>query len=1000
MDQFIFRLKSQSILLTFTILFSGVFGTYEITGELSNNFNLQTSTRFTGGDGSLANPFQISNITNLQNINSNLSAHYILINDIDASSTVDWNEGDGFEPIGPFKGTIDGNGHSIINLNINRERDSDIGLFSKITSAGKIINISLENIYINGRYDVGGLVVINYGVIFNCSVEGKVNCDSTSGGLLGENYGEVTNCHFIGDVVGENREIGGLVGNNDGQISNCYSKGNVNGAWMIGGLVGGNGGFISDCYSATNVSGFEQVGGLIGNYYRQGERCKNSYYCIDYTNINNGKFITPFGIFEEQYTDWIENDKNIEVGNYLNYNLKTHSYNIKNIDDLKKILPFTPFYGYNYTLISNIDLSEDTGFYISMFESGMFDGMGNSISNLFIEDQGANYLGMFGHLGSDSFVSNLSIMNCHINTSKKFTYNTQVGGLIGYSEGSVSNCSSSGNLNGDRDIGGLIGVNEGSITNCYSFANIRGQKEMGGLVGDNAGTISYCYSTGIVEGEEDYGGLVGTSDDTIFNSFWDNQTSNQSQSDGGIGKNTMDMKKMETFTSANWDFNSTWYIIENYTYPLLRVFWDEEKLRFENDLTPSKGTTGDPFTFNISVSDYLLVKQMFVEYWFDGEDYFNASMNKGTDYGLNITIPDDSIKSLHYLYHLCDIIGDWKNTSRKDVEITDNDLPYLISDDSNKNGTTGDPYYFAFMIADNLGIEDVWLEYWYGPGPHINVSLNGSTDYNYSIDLPFDYIADLQYKLHFNDTSNNWNHTLIRYVSIIDNDIPIFIKDHSPENSTTGEEITILIEVMDNIEIKEVWMEFWFENNLSHDEVEMSYKGSNNYSFGIRIPLNSTNSLYYIIRAMDISDLSNSTIIRRISVIDNIPPLLESMENITVYVGHSINITAKASDNIGIFSYVWKGTPFEAKGPVLSGTPVQSGIFDVTITVYDTNGNNISTGFSISILPIDNDKDEDGIPDLFEISNGLDLNISEDASFDPDNDGLTNFSTSLSSSQI
>ncbi len=72
---------------------------------------------FAGGDGSIRDPYQISNVTELQNISSNLNVHYILMNDIDASETKDWNGGRGFEPIGfydkdnpdlSFNGYLDG----------------------------------------------------------------------------------------------------------------------------------------------------------------------------------------------------------------------------------------------------------------------------------------------------------------------------------------------------------------------------------------------------------------------------------------------------------------------------------------------------------------------------------------------------------------------------------------------------------------------------------------------------------------------------------------------------------------------------------------------------------------------------------------------------------------------------------------------------------------------------------------------------------------------------
>ena len=46
---------------------------------------------FGGGDGSAGNPYVIEDVWDLQNISSNLSAHYVLKNDIDASATASWN---------------------------------------------------------------------------------------------------------------------------------------------------------------------------------------------------------------------------------------------------------------------------------------------------------------------------------------------------------------------------------------------------------------------------------------------------------------------------------------------------------------------------------------------------------------------------------------------------------------------------------------------------------------------------------------------------------------------------------------------------------------------------------------------------------------------------------------------------------------------------------------------------------------------------------------------
>lgn len=63
------------------------------------------------GSGTAASPFLITNATQLQAMRQNLSAHYALANDIDASNTSGWNGGKGFAPVGnastPFTGTFD-----------------------------------------------------------------------------------------------------------------------------------------------------------------------------------------------------------------------------------------------------------------------------------------------------------------------------------------------------------------------------------------------------------------------------------------------------------------------------------------------------------------------------------------------------------------------------------------------------------------------------------------------------------------------------------------------------------------------------------------------------------------------------------------------------------------------------------------------------------------------------------------------------------------------------
>ncbi len=102
----------------------------------------------------------ISSIEDLQKIgkdpNYPLNGEYELTQDIDASDTINWNNGAGFSPIGswynPFIGVFDGKGYKIRNLYINRVGEYDVGLFGYVGSGGEVRNLGLENVQVLGDW--------------------------------------------------------------------------------------------------------------------------------------------------------------------------------------------------------------------------------------------------------------------------------------------------------------------------------------------------------------------------------------------------------------------------------------------------------------------------------------------------------------------------------------------------------------------------------------------------------------------------------------------------------------------------------------------------------------------------------------------------------------------------------------------------------------------------------------------------------------------------------
>ena len=125
------------------------------------------------GSGTESDPFVITNVYQLQEMNENPLASYVLENDIDASITVTWNDGAGFIPIREFNGRFDGKGHVIKNLYI-RAGDC-VGLFGRALENAVIKNCGLENVNVAGSRYVGALVGYSKATILNCYSTGFVS---------------------------------------------------------------------------------------------------------------------------------------------------------------------------------------------------------------------------------------------------------------------------------------------------------------------------------------------------------------------------------------------------------------------------------------------------------------------------------------------------------------------------------------------------------------------------------------------------------------------------------------------------------------------------------------------------------------------------------------------------------------------------------------------------------------------------------------------------------
>lgn len=591
------------------------------------------------GTGSVEDPYLVETLDNLLWISTNPDSwysNYIQTADINAAATRNWNDGLGFSPIGesyqnPFGSSYynplnsyNGQGHTIDSLYINRPEESYLGLFG-YTFEATISNLSLTNVVINGNNTIGALVgMLDTSVVENCDSHCTINGNKSLGGLVGNcqyqgsQYPEITDS-FSNSVISGNERLGGIMGNaNSLTISRCSSVTTLIGESALGGLIGANFGTdMTDCYSESTLEGERFTGNLIG--HQTNSNITNSFYNYDQCLLNGEKYYSVGAIYDAQYQDWQNNNLTLNPADYLV--LDGEDYVLSSLDDFKLLLALGQQPELRFSLISDLDLSNDPNFFIPTFSSNL-KGNNHQISNLNLDLPGIQSVGLFGYLLNAS-IDGIRLHNANI------TAKYDVGLLAGQCNGNVdiSNCSSSGPVTGIRNVGGLAGssdngctfnncssnavVNCGglycniaggligvatytdisecsadgvitseasaaglvggsaasSIINCYSKSSVYGENYSSGFVLNlNNTEVNKCYSSGAASGNgENYGFIrdVGYNS-SVTNSFWDMEASGQTNSAAGFGKTTEEMKSFATYCDlTTYDLEESWDFIDN-----------------------------------------------------------------------------------------------------------------------------------------------------------------------------------------------------------------------------------------------------------------------------------------------------------------------------------------------------------------------------------------------------------------------------------------------------
>lgn len=535
------------------------------------------------GAGTTQAPYLITSVADLEYVTIlinngvagfNGTEYYRLENDIDLESKE-------LTPIGtpgnpskgikgnPFKGTFDGNTHTIKNLRVKNDKvdTTPIGLFGCIESA------TIKNL---------GVVISDQGIRDLSS-----SCE-TIGGIVGQaSGGTITSCFVTGGSItaykpGNQGYAGGIIGYAEGNVtvSYCYTAvesifGYVDsgGSGAAGGIIGafnGNNITIKNCLSLTPLY---RSGGESG-YYKCGRIIA---YGINYSSPTlTNNFYTPLYLVvggsenENKGTDLTKENFNEKSGNALDgwtaQRWTLHEGRLPTLDPDATGLPIDQFLisgngtstapyqvrnekdllffatqinqgasSYNgteyYQLVKDLTLSSSdwTPIGTSTYPfKGTFDGNNKTITLGIKAEANQAQAGLFGTIDTDAKVEKLVV---HVTsdgiTSTATGAASNAGAIAAINNGTINQCYVTGDgfilsANGTNSYaGGIAGSNGGTISNCYNLIPVKVDNGTtayaGGIAGHNTGTVKKCFASGEVSTAEKThaeaaGGIVGFND--------------------------------------------------------------------------------------------------------------------------------------------------------------------------------------------------------------------------------------------------------------------------------------------------------------------------------------------------------------------------------------------------------------------------------------------------------------------------------------------------------
>ncbi|GEM_PF-6792752 len=551
-----------------TLAVGGSFFTAQVTGSIPFN-------RFTGA-GTEGDPYMVYDVYGLQALYS-LSAtnKYVkLANDIDASVTSSWLTAEGypvtgFQPVTIFAGQLDGDGHRISNLYINKPNSTYVGLFDTLTGSLGVKDLTFEAADVTSNNKRAGILAgysTATGPISNVHVRGRIRDLGASapatGGIIGYAFGafQYKDTSFSGTIEGR-LYVGGISGysrycsydnvsaevyinasaNNTGGIAGYVLTGNENSikharvsgviissGEAVGGIVGLTGSGIGIQYSHFNgmIIGDADTGGIVGYLASAniitGCSFSGSLEAIQTADARSGGLVgdssSATSIISNCTAEGRVSGKGTIGGCFGMLNSRVYTTRFSGtVESSRGVVGGFAGDINSSAVVSSSDSFADVINIGSSSNIGGFAGTNDGTiyqcysSGTVSGDSGDNVGGFIGYIG----VSTSKICYSHSSCSVEAN-GTSTGGFVGRGQfGTINKCYSTGSAKGVDYVGGFAGQlkNTTYITDCYSTGNAEGNSYVGGFTGyaySDDTLISRCYSIGNVAATDDYaGGFMG-----------------------------------------------------------------------------------------------------------------------------------------------------------------------------------------------------------------------------------------------------------------------------------------------------------------------------------------------------------------------------------------------------------------------------------------------------------------------------------------------------------